>query len=311
MEQKQFYDLAAQLTTKLHQPIEDQTSLEKWKNQMIELVEQLVPLKMSVSKNIEPDSKSLDPKDWNAARHVAHEVLDISLDTIQYRRQSPVWQPIPAEIRTVLNNEPCPRKGRPLSEVFHDVSNYVLPYTRGNTHPRFWGWVMGEGTLTGVLGELMAATMNINAGGCTHSAVLVERRIIHWIREWFGFPNSDDGGIIVSGTSMATMICLATARRHRLVDVRQNGIVNGPNLIVYVSTEFHMCIAKALEMMGFGSKSLHLIPVDDRFRMNIVALQKAIQEDRSKGLIPFCVVGNAGKSSIRLNPDLHFVCQER
>ncbi len=42
---------------------------------------------------------------------------------------------------------------------------YVLPYPMGNPHPRFWGWVMGNGTPFAAMAELLAATMNPNMGG--------------------------------------------------------------------------------------------------------------------------------------------------
>ncbi|CAF4519739.1 unnamed protein product, partial [Rotaria magnacalcarata] len=62
------------------------------------------------------------------------------------------------------------------------------------------------------------------------------------MRQLFGFPESNDSGIIVSGTSMASVICLATARRKFLTNVRQDGMINGPRLIIYASTEIHVCI---------------------------------------------------------------------
>ncbi|CAF1690750.1 unnamed protein product, partial [Adineta ricciae] len=104
-----------------------------------------------------------------------------------------------------------------------------------------------------------------------------------------------NAGLIVSGTSMATLISIATARRKALGNIRQDGHVNGPQLVGYASTETHACLVKAFELLGLGSKALHLIAVDDDFRMKIDELKVAMQEDREKGLVPFCIVGNAGK----------------
>jgi glutamate/tyrosine decarboxylase-like PLP-dependent enzyme len=55
-----------------------------------------------------------------------------------------------------------------------------------------------------------------------------------------------------------------------------------------------MCVGKALELLGFGSKAMHLIAVDENFSINIDELKKTIENDRKNGLIPFCIVGNAG-----------------
>jgi glutamate/tyrosine decarboxylase-like PLP-dependent enzyme len=71
-------------------------------------------------------------------------------------------------------------------------------------------------------------------------------------------------------------------------------MINGPHLIVYASEEVHMCVVKALELLGFGSNALHLISVDENFCIKIDELKKTIKNDRENGLTPFCIVGNAG-----------------
>ncbi len=47
-------------------------------------------------------------------------------------------------------------------------------------------------------------------------------------------------------------------------------------------------------MSGVGSDALRLIATDARHRINIEALEQAIQQDREAGLTPFLVVGSAG-----------------
>ncbi|CAF0947930.1 unnamed protein product [Adineta steineri] len=251
-------------------------------------------MKLSPSLPIEKENTSLDPTDWASARCMAHQMLDSSLDYIQYVRDRPVWRAVPYDVRAVIEDEPIPKQGQPLATVCHDVINYVMPYARGNAHPRFWGWVSGEGTLGGIIGDMVSATLNVNACASTHSAAFVERTIIDWMRNLFNFPEESTGGLLVSGTSIATVISIATARRRVLVNVREDGLVNGQQLVAYVSTESHGCVVKAMELLGLGSKAVHLVPVDENFSIKIAELKTAIKEDRDKGLIPFCIVGNAG-----------------
>ena len=302
MKHEKFYTLTEQVSKKLYEPVHDVESLNQWKVQMIDLIEEISQLKLSSSTvDLQENNKSLDPTDWSSARNVAHRTLDSAIQSIQSIRKQPVWQPIPDKIRSTIENEPVPEQGQPLSDVCDQVFSQMIPYTRGNTHPRFWGWAMGECTFGGILAEMFAATMNINAGGCSHSAVHVERTVIQWMREVFGFPKGENGGLIVSGTSIATIVCLATARRRYLTNVRQEGIVNGPQLVVYASKEVHMCVSKALELLGLGSKALHLISVDENFSMNIDELKTTIETDRKNGLIPFCIVGTAGIQILIIN----------
>lgn len=240
------------------------------------------------------ENESLDPMDWPSARCLAHQMLDSSLDYIQSVRDRPVWRPVPNDIRAIIDSEPLPEHGQSLLNVCHDVLDYVMPYSYGNRHPRFWGWVFGAGTLGGALADMIAAAMDVNTGSGTHSPIIVERTVIKWMCQLFGFTHETSGGLIVSGTSMATVLCMAAARQRALGNVRPDGLVNGPRLITYTSTETHMCVSRALELLGIGSKSIRLAAVDENFCIKINELKTAIREDREQGLIPFCVVGNAG-----------------
>ena len=49
-----------------------------------------------------------------------------------------------------------------------------------------------------------------------------------------------------------------------------------------------------MDLCGLGSDALRLIPTDDRHRINVTALESAIQKDRDAGLQPFLMVGTAG-----------------
>jgi aromatic-L-amino-acid decarboxylase len=240
-------------------------------------------------------TSTLDPQDWKSARAEAHKMLDVSLDFLEKARDRPAWIPLPNQVRRRLICEALPEHGKSMEEVCQDIIDDVLPYSGGNTHPRFWGWVHGSGTVGGVIAEMMTAAMNSNVGLCSHSGVLIERQVIEWMRQLFEFPITTAGGVIVSGTSMAAVVCLAVARYHALNKIRQEGLVAlGVRLVAYSSTQTHVCVAKALELLGLGIQALRLVPVDDEYRIDIQALKTMIQEDRQQGLVPFCIVGNAG-----------------
>jgi glutamate/tyrosine decarboxylase-like PLP-dependent enzyme len=163
------------------------------------------------------------------------------------------------------------------------------------THPRFWAWYMGSGTVMGALAELLAATLNPNLGGGNHVAPLVEKQVIGWIRDMIGFP-AGSSGLLTSGGSMANFTALAVARNANAgYDVRREGVraAGGP-LIAYASTEIHSCNQKAVETLGLGSDGLRLIPVRDDFTLDLAALRRRIAADREAGCIPFCVIATAG-----------------
>lgn len=68
------------------------------------------------------------------------------------------------------------------------------------------GWVHGGGTAVGMLAEMLAAGLNANCGGRT-VGIEVERQIVRWVRELFGFPQTASG-VFVTGSSMANFMAL-------------------------------------------------------------------------------------------------------
>jgi glutamate/tyrosine decarboxylase-like PLP-dependent enzyme len=249
---------------------------------------------------------SLDPEDWNAFRRLAHEALDEALRFVEDVRQRPVWRPVPEEVRAQLT-ESLPIEGAPLEAVYREFKTAILPYVTGNIHPRFFGWVHGAGQAGNIVAEMLAAAMNSNCGGRDHGAIYVEREVLAWCKQLFGFPG-EASGLIVSGTSMANLIALGVARHAASATVRSRGI--GPEsdkLVAYTSEEAHDSVVKAMEILGLGSSRLHKVAVDREFRMDGAALRRALADDRAAGLRPFCVIGCAGTVNTGAIDDLELL----
>ncbi len=241
-----------------------------------------------------PETDSLDPADWVDFRALSHRMLDEALDHLQGLRDQPVWREVPPAVKSELQ-APVPLDPQGAERVCDDFRRLVLPYATGNSHPRFFGWVHGSGTPGGMLAEMLAAALNANLGGRDHAPVYVERQVIDWSRRLFGFPDSASG-LLVSGTSMATLIGLTVARNHLAEgDLRQNGFdpAKAP-LMAYCSAQSHSSIAKACEILGLGRDRLRDVPVDAAYQMDCAALEEMIARDKAAGLQPFCVIGTAG-----------------
>ncbi len=233
----------------------------------------------------------LDPTDWNAFREVAHALLDAAITKMENAREGRVWTPFPPEMKAAFD-QPLPRAGQGESEIAAQLAS-LLPYGGGNTHPRFFGWVHGSGTPQNLLAEITAAAINANAGGRDHGAIYVERQVIRWCRELFGFPDTASG-LIVSGTSLATVVALKTARDVHLDFASRKAGLAGARLVGYASSEAHACNPRAFDILGLGADALRKIPVNVGFEMDTAALRAAIAEDRAAGLEPFVIIGTAG-----------------
>ena len=249
-------------------------------------------------------SETLDPQNWDDIRAQGHRMLDDMIDYAANIRERPVWTPIPDAVRERFH-EKLPHQPCDLGEVYREFTDFIVPYATGNVHPGFMGWVHGGGTAVGMLAEMLAAGLNANLGGRDHIPVEVERQVVEWMGSIFGFP-SEASGIFVTGTSMANLMAVLVARTAALgQSVRRRGLGDeGAFLTAYTSTAAHGCIAKAMDLAGFGSDALRCIEADRSHRIDVAALRARIASDRKAGLKPFLVVGSAGTVDIGAIDDL-------
>jgi glutamate/tyrosine decarboxylase-like PLP-dependent enzyme len=240
----------------------------------------------------------LDPADWASFRIEAHRLLDACVDHLSEARNHP-WRALNEADRTALKLGEA-NQGIGSTALVDELTQNVLPFSTGSTHPRFFGWVQGTGLASGLLSEMIAATMNSNCGGRDHGAVYVEREVIDWSRRCFGFP-PEASGLLVTGTSQATVIALAAARLKALgTGSRYSGIQGATPLAAYAAKGVHNATSKALELLGIGSTALRTIAIDSDGSMDLAMLSQAVARDRAAGFLPFCVVGTAGSVDLGL-----------
>ena len=97
--------------------------------------------------------ETLDPPDtaaWSAFRRLAHRMVDDMLDHLSGLPEQPVWRPMPTEVRESFH-QPVPRNGVGADAAYEEFLRLVRPYPNGNLHPRYWGWVKGNGTPLGMM----------------------------------------------------------------------------------------------------------------------------------------------------------------
>ncbi|MFW8634061.1 pyridoxal phosphate-dependent decarboxylase family protein [Cribrihabitans pelagius] len=241
--------------------------------------------------------KGIKTQDWDGFRAEAQRMLEAALDQMQQAAQRP-WQPVPDDIgaRYAVTAE-----ARGPQETVDRIISDVLPYHGGNTHPRFWGWVQGSGLASDLISSLAAAAVNANLGGRDHGANYMEHAVIEWTRAKMGLPESASG-VLVTGTSQATVIAFQAARVRALGDLRKAG-QGAVRLTAYAGEGVHNATLKAVELLGIGSDNLRKVPLKDG-RMDCAALSVMVEEDRAAGARPFLVVGTAGSVDLGLFDDL-------
>jgi aromatic-L-amino-acid/L-tryptophan decarboxylase len=248
------------------------------------------------------DMESLDPADWSDLRKLGHRMIDDMFDHLDTLRDRPVWRKMPEPLRQELR-QPLPRAPSPAEAVYDDFQRLVRPYSTGNLHPRFMGWVHGGGNPVGMLAELLAGGLNANLGGRDHAPIEVERQVIAWAAEMLGFPENASG-VLVTGTSIANLIGVLVARSAKLGPAVRSDGVDGTRLVAYTSAAAHGCLPRAMEMAGLGREALRMISCNEQGQMRFDALATQVAADRADGAQPFLLVGTAGTVDIGAVDDL-------
>jgi len=222
----------------------------------------------------------------------------LAADAVAEHREKLTDRPVFGKIGSdaSLFDGPPPEEGRPFEDVLDFVREHVLPYPFGNSHPRFFGFINATADPVGTTADYLAAALNPNCWGGDHAAIHVENQVVRWLAALLGLPAGAEG-ILVSGGSMANFTALAAARRAMTPgNVREDGLggEGRPKLVVYASDQVHHCVDKAVDLLGIGTRNLRKIETDERFRIRLDLLERAIAEDRAAGLSPAIVVGTAG-----------------
>ena len=229
----------------------------------------------------------------DAAVDIWTELLDRLHDDLPVARN----RTVPEVRSTVLRD--VPTEPLPLDELVEHLRTVVFHESMYPGHPGFIAYVTGAGTVPGAAAELIAAGLNQNTGGwhISPAASEIEAHLMRWFAARLGMPDGSTG-FVTSGGAMANLIALSVARTRRAGwNVREEGLRAGPQLTVYVSSQVHDTVDRAVQLLGIGNMGIRHIPVDAAFRMDVSALRETIADDLESGYRPIAVVGTAGTTA--------------
>src|SRR6478752_1949202 len=206
-------------------------------------------------------------------------------------RSGPVFERPPSAVevdRLVGADRALPAEGESVDALLGALADILAAGRR--TTPAFFGYVQSPPAPVGVVADLLAsaADQNLTSWRSGPAAAAIEHQTLRWLGEFVGFDDAATG-ILVSGGSAANLTALLVALR----------AVTGPDddrrtMRVYASAETHFSVAKAATALGVRVAP---VAVDGERRLDPEALRAAIASDRAAGLLPMCVVANAGTTS--------------
>jgi aromatic-L-amino-acid/L-tryptophan decarboxylase len=187
-----------------------------------------------------------------------------------------------------------------MERILDEFRRVVLPGVTHWNHPGFLAYFAITGSGPGILGETLAAALNVNAmlWRTGPAATELEERSLDWLRQMLGLPEAFRGHI-QDTASTSSMVAIATAREETGLAVREEGLAGRdlPRLRLYCSEQAHSSIERAAITLGIGRLGVRRIGTDAEYRMDPAALEAGIRDDLAAGWRPFCVVATVGTTS--------------
>ena len=185
--------------------------------------------------------------------------------------------------------------------------------------PHFHAYFPTANSYPAICADMLSAALGcigftwIASPACTE----LEMVMMNWLGKMMNLPEkflfspgSRGGGVIQGTASEATLVCLLAAKSKKLSESHEHhhdhdkkrlqrleSTTQEPNagkLVAYASNQAHCSVERASLLAGV---IMRLLPADQDLSMRGEILQKAIEEDRKKGLVPFFVVATLGTTS--------------
>jgi aromatic-L-amino-acid decarboxylase len=252
-------------------------------------------------------------------REEAKRLIDWIADYYEQIEKYPVMaQVAPGAVRGSLPALP-PDRGEPFDAMLRDVEQKILP---GVTHwqsPNFYAYFPCNSSGPSVLGDMLSSAFGVQgmlwvtSPACTE----LESHVLDWLVGMLDLPrqflSTSAGGGVIQDSASSSSLCAILAARERATKLVSNAKGCRQPLVGYTSSQAHSSIEKDIKIAGVGSENLRLIDVDTKFAMRPELLEKAIEEDKKKGLEPFFVCATVGTTStlaIDPLPEIGAICRK-
>jgi len=217
----------------------------------------------------------------------------------------------PEEIATDMQLEHYIRKGKISEDNIEKLLQVYLSNTQHMHHPAYIGHQVAVphpiSGLADMIHGLVNNPMAIYEMG--PAAAAIEKVVVNWMLEkigWFkadSIYESDDtkiqgGGVLTHGGSLANLTAMLAARARVESDIWTDGIEE--SLYVLAPEMSHYSIARAVSIMGLGSKNLIPIPVNSREQVDPEKLYNRLHILRKQGKKVMAVTANACATSTGL-----------
>ena len=152
----------------------------------------------------------------------------------------------------------APEVAEPMDDVLSDFENIVMPGITHWQHPRFFAYFPSNAAPPSVLAEQIVSAISAQCmlWQTSPSATELETRMMEWICEGLGLPDTFTG-VIQDSASSATLAAVLTMRERALDwQGNQQGLSGQRVIRIYCSDQVHSSIDRACWVAGIGQDNL-------------------------------------------------------
>lgn len=190
----------------------------------------------------------------------------------------------------------------PWPDVLSEFRERVAPSTFNSQHPGSFSYFTPPPLPMSIAGEVLAQWLQqgVDVFHAGPVGAFVEEEVVSWLCGLLGFGDGT-WGVLTSGGVMANFMALTVARDVHLSQLRglerppRGGELEGVR--IYVSDQAHFSIARGLDLLGFPSETLVVLPSDERYRLHGATLADAVARDRAEGFTPLAVAAVSGSTN--------------
>jgi glutamate/tyrosine decarboxylase-like PLP-dependent enzyme len=190
-----------------------------------------------------------------------------------------------------------PETGCGMAEALDALLEYNEKAGANTGGPRCYHFVIGGSTPAAMGADLLATLYETVTYTWLLSPVGVQMELqaLQWLREMLGLP-SHWSGVMVTGASMANLVCLASARQwwgeEMGTDIADQGLVGLPQMPVLSSGYVHASSRKMLGILGVGYNQVSIHARDAVGRVDLDSMRRQLE---ALDGAPAVVIVNAGE----------------
>lgn len=203
-------------------------------------------------------------------------------------------------------DQPLPQRGVGIDAIAADLLEHVIPNGSATARPGFSGFITTGGTTAAALAATAANIAAPQRYGLTAFNFL-EEFSLQWLAQMCGLRAMQ--GVYSSGGSVANLLALGAARQSAFEQIGRDPAKQGMDrpVAIYATAEAHHTIQRSAGVLGVGRQSVRAIACDNRGRMDVSALSRAIEEDTRADVLPMAIVANAGTTNTGAIDPLHAI----